>query len=101
MEYRNGFKKVGLVNKLGRTFVILKDEKNMYWGIEDKYIIDGRIVKPHNGISGLMTDNMKHTIDLAFMVIETDKLVAEGMSRMEAVIFLTKRNMGVKDGVEG
>ena len=63
----------------GRTFWILQDEHG-YWGIEDKYIENGKLTREFNGISGCLCDTAEETIRVVSGRIRIDAMKEAGMS---------------------
>ena len=75
---------ISTYHESGRTFLILKDEHG-YWGIESKYVQNGKLTKQFNGISGHPGETAAEAIQLVSMRIRVDAMVAAGMDRLDAV----------------
>ena len=63
----------------GRTFWILQDEHG-YWGIEDKYIENGKLTREFNGISRCLCHTAEETIRVVSGRIRIDAMKEAGMS---------------------
>lgn len=81
----NNTKKVTTYYESEREFIILQDEYNKFWAIEDKYIDDnGRLTQEINGITGLRSDTVAEAIEKAHQRIVYQGLIAQGYSMEEA-----------------
>ena len=69
----------------GRTFHILKDEQG-YWGIEDKYIKDGKLTRRLDPLEDNLRDNLAECINAVEIRVRIDMLVAGGMSEEAAAM---------------
>lgn len=71
--------------EMGRTFLILQNGQG-FWGIEQKYICNGKLTKPFDGMSGHLTKRKEDTIHEVSIQIKADSLVAKGMDPLEATL---------------
>ena len=77
----------------GREFYILKTEpvdicgvKKCFWGIESKYIENGKLTIEINGIAGNLSATIAECIDSVKTGIEIDYIAeTEKISKMEAI----------------
>lgn len=73
-----------------RSFIIFEciddNDAKGFWAIEDKYIVDGHLVKELNGITGFLNKTCRETIAAVSRQIKIDALVASGMDLMQAAI---------------
>lgn len=68
----------------GRCFKILKDSHG-YWGVEDKYIVNRRLTRQFNGLTGFLSNSVSEVIEKIRKQIAIDTLVENGVDRIEAV----------------
>lgn len=88
-------KLVTTVISRGREFYIVKDEHG-FWGIESKHFDNGRLTEKVTGLSGLLSQNVKSTIQNVLTRIEHEHLLAGGVSREAAEAITFERITGRK-----
>lgn len=77
------------VKYFGIKFVIVKDEKERFWGIEEQYISkDNKLLKELNGIEGRMSKTIKECMKKCMRDANIEYLKSQSIDGMVAVVMV-------------
>lgn len=80
--------KVSELNAYGQTAVICRDEHDRYWGIPSRFLENGRLIRPVNGILGNISETLSQCLEATTQAFHMDALIADGADPVVAALML-------------